>query len=248
VSRGFRGGGTNGPGAPNPIYKGDSVWSYEVGSKMTSSEKGLVLNLAAYFNDYEDYIGQNSLAPSEINGTFIAINLNTGDVESYGAEAEVSWQATDSFNLQAGVSLNHARVTDGSAYEETTGIALATDRILFLPDFTYFATGTYAIPVGQNKLQFDVTLIGKGERYGSTLSPTFQPKLEAYSLVNANITWDFDSWYVALWGTNLTDEIYYESYLDESLLSTAGLPAFLVNNLGITSDGRRVGLRVGVNF
>ena len=144
--------------------------------------------------------------------------------------------------------MNHTRVTDGTPYEETTGIALATDRILFLPDFTYFATGTYEIPVGENDLRFDVTLIGKGERYGSTLSPTFQPKLEAYSLLNANITWDFDSWYVALWGTNLTDEIYYESYLDESLLSTAGLPPFLVNNLGITSDGRRVGVRVGVNF
>jgi iron complex outermembrane receptor protein len=248
VSRGFRGGGTNGPGAPNPIYEGDSVWAYEIGSKLSSSEQQVVLNLAAYYNDYKDYIGQNSLAAPTGGGALIAINLNTGDVESYGAEAELTWQATENFGLQAGVSLNHTRVTDGSPYEATTGIALATDRVLFVPDYTYFATGTYEIPVGANSLRFDATLVGKGERYGSTLSPTFQPKLEAYSLVNANITWDLDTWYVALWATNLTDEIYYESYLDESLLSTPGFPPPLVNNLGITSDGRRVGLRVGVNF
>jgi iron complex outermembrane receptor protein len=248
ISRGFRGGGTNGPGAPNPIYEGDSVWSYEVGSKISSSERQLVLNLAAYYNDYQDFIGQNSLAAPVGGGALIAINLNSGDVESYGAEAELSWQATDNFRLHGGLSLNHTRVTDGSQYENLTGIALATDRILFVPDYTYFANGSYSVPVGQNELRFDATLVGKGSRYGSTLSPTFQPKLESYSVVNANITWDLDNWYVALWATNLTDEIYYESYLDESLLSTVGFTGPLVNNLGITSDGRRVGLRVGVNF
>jgi len=247
ISRGFRGGGTNGPGAPNPIYEGDSVWSYEVGSKLSSEDQRLTLNVAAYYNDYEDYIGQNALAQAD-SGGLIAINLNSGDVESYGAEIEVSWQATDRFSLQGGVSLNHTRITDGSQYAETTGFELPSDRILFLPDWNFSTTASYVIPLGADSLRLDATVIGKGDRVGSTLSKDSIPELEAYTLLNANIAWEHDNWTVALWGTNLTDESYFESYIDQSLLISAGLPPFLWNNLGIANAERRVGIRITANF
>lgn len=247
VSRGFRGGGANGPGAPNPIYKGDSVWSYEIGSKMSSDDGRLGLNVAAYYNDYSNYIGQNALAPTPA-GTFVAVNLNTGDVESYGVEVEANWRATERFMLQAGVSLNHTRITDDSQYQAITGVPLASDRVLFLPDYTYFGTGSYTIPMGADTLRFDATLIGKGDRIGSTATPDYYPLLDSYVQMNANITWEHDNWFVGLWATNLTDEIYYESYIDKSLLTSAGFTGPLANNLGITSAGRRIGVRFGANF
>ncbi|MEJ2575653.1 MAG: TonB-dependent receptor [Gammaproteobacteria bacterium] len=247
VSRGFRGGGANGPGAPNPIYEGDSVWTYEIGSKLVSEDGRWVLNAAAYYNDYSDYIGQNALAPTEF-GTFVAVNLNTGDVESYGVELEGSWQATDRFMLQGGVTYLHARITDDSQYQAITGRTLPTDRILFLPDYTYFGTASYTVPLGGDELRFDATVIGKGDRVGSTADTVYFPELEAYTTLNANITWERENWFVSLWGTNLTDEIYFESYIDKSLLTSAGFTGPLVNNLGITSAGRRIGIRVGAHF
>ncbi|NEX93446.1 TonB-dependent receptor [Caulobacter sp. 17J65-9] len=248
VSRGFRGGGANGPGAPNPIYQGDSVWSYEVGNKFTSADHKLILNVAAYYNDYSDYIGQNSLAPCTCGVGFVAINLNSGDVESYGAELEATWKATERFTLQGGATWNHTRITDGSQYEATTGMALASDRILFQPDWNFFTTASYVLPLGSDDLRFDGTLIGKGDRMGSTLSPTFQPEMEKYFLVNANVTWTHDDWTLGLFATNLFDEKYYETYLDQSLLAATGLPAPLVRNLGIAGDGRRVGVRLKYAF
>ena len=229
------------------MYEGDSVWTYEIGSKMALLDRTLSLNLAAYYNDYSDYIGQNSLYP--VGNTFIAINLNTGDVKSYGVELEGAWQATERFSLSANVSVNHTRITDDSQYEDTTGRTLPSDRILFVPDWTYSTTASYTVPVGEaSRFRFDATVLGKGDRLGSSLSETYAPELEAYHQLNASITWAHGPWELSLWGTNLTDEIYYESYLDSSVLSEAGFSGPLVHNLGITSDGRRYGVRVAAKF
>lgn len=247
IARGFRGGGANVAGGPLPFYQGDSVWTYEIGDKFTNGAGTLTLNTALYYNDYRHYIGQNSLTPA-----LIAVNLNTGDVESYGVEVEGAWRPTDMFRLQGGVSYNHARITDDSEFEAVFPGGLATDLILFQPDWNFFVTPTLTIPVGAGDIVLNTTISYKGERAGSSLSPTFQPQLESYYLVNANVAYEISDWTVALWGTNLTDEEYFDSYLDESLLAAffgpPGPANPLVHNLGITGDGRRVGVRVSARF
>lgn len=247
VSRGFRGGGSNGAGAPNAIYSGDSVWTYEIGTKLSTPDRTLSLDAAVFYNDYKDYIGQNSLAPKVGGGGIVAINLNSGDVKSYGLELEGRWRPTDNLQFTAGATLLHARITDDSAYTATTGLTLASDRLLFLPDWNYFVSGSYTVPIGSDDLRFDATLIGKGDRIGSTLAPTDVPVLEEYTLVNTSLTLVHGDINVALFATNLFDEDYTEAYIDKSLLVQAGL-AFLATNLAIQGDGRRVGIRASVNF
>lgn len=244
IARGFRGGGANSPGAPNPFYEGDSVWTYELGNKFTTEDGRLTLNASIYYNDYQNYIGQNSLTPA-----LIAVNLNTGDVASYGVELEGVWRPTDAFTIQGGLTYNHARITDDSAYEAVIGTGLPSDRILFQPDWNFFVTPSYTIALGGGDLRFDATAIYKGDRAGSSLSPTFSPMLEGYYLLNGNISYSRDAWTVALWGTNLTDEEYYDSYLDRSLLGALfGDASPITRNLGIMGDGRRVGVRVSARF
>lgn len=247
VSRGFRGGGSNGAGAPNPLYRGDSVWTYEAGTKLTSEDRRFSLDAAIFYNDYSHYIGQNSLAPKVPGPGFVAINLNSGQVETYGIELEGRWRVTDNFTLTGGGTLLHARIVDGSEYTATTGLPLATDRLLFLPDWNYFLNASYSLPVGADDLRFDATVIAKGDRAGSSLS-TFSPTMESYTVVNTSVTWTHNDFNVALFATNLFDEKYLESYLDKSLLETAGLGGPLANNLGIQGDRRRVGIRAALTF
>jgi len=250
IARGFRGGGANSPAAPLQFYEGDSVWTYELGNKWTNASNTLRLNAAIYYNDYQNYIGQNSLTPAP--GP-VAVNLNTGDVESYGAELEGIWSPNQFFTLTGGVSYNHSRITDDSAFEEVFPLGLATDRILFLPDWNFYVTPTltYGLSNG-DAIVFNTTIAYKGDRAGSSLDPTFQPQLEGYYTVNANLAYERDNWTIALWGTNLLDEEYYESYLDQSLLAAIFGPPGpmnpLVHNLGIAGDGRRVGVRVSARF
>lgn len=248
VARGFRGGGANTAGGPLPIYEGDSVWTYELGDKFTNADRTLTLNTAVYFNDYSNYIGQNSLTPA-----LIAVNLNTGDVESYGLEVEGIWSPTANFDLRGGLTYNHARITNDSQFEAVFPGGLATDLILFQPDWNFFITPTFTIPVGDDSnVVFNTTISYKGDRAGSSLDPNFQPMLESYYLVNANLAYEHRNWTLALWGTNLTDENYYDSYLDKSLLAAFFGPPGpmnpLVSNLGITGDGRRVGVRLSAKF
>lgn len=248
VSRGFRGGGSNGPGAPNPIYKGDSVWTYEIGAKLQTADRALSLDVAAFYNDYKDYIGQNSLAPKVGGVGFVAINLNSGDVKSYGIEVEGRWRATDNLTISAGGTLLNARIVDDSAYVSTTGFQLADDRLLFVPDWNYYVNASYNLPIGDDNLRFDGTIIGKGERIGSSLGAPVAPVLEGYTLANASVTYVRGEISVSLFATNLFDEKYLESYIDKSVLETAGLGGPLANNLGIQGDRRRVGIRASVNF
>lgn len=247
IARGFRGGGANPPGTPLDIYQGDSVWTYELGDKFTTQDRTLTLNTAIYYNDYQHYIGQNSLTP-----TLLAVNLNTGDVTSYGVEVEGAWRPNQMFSLQGGLTYNHARITDDSEFEAVFAGGLATDRILFQPDWNGYITPTLTIPLGADDITINTTVIYKGERAASSLDPTFQPSLEDYTLINANIAYNHANWTLALWGTNLTDEQYYDSYLDSSLLAAFFGPPGpmnpLTHNLGITGDGRRVGVRVSARF
>ncbi len=249
VSRGFRGGGTNGPGSPNPIYRGDSVWTYELGTKFEALDHKLSVDTDVFYNDYNNFIGQNSLAPSTIvPGAFVAINLNTGHVSSYGWEVEAQYHPTQRITLSAGGTLLHARITDGSEYTQTTGLPLPTDRILFLPDWNFYADANYSLPVGADTMRFDATLIGKGDRVGSTLSAASVPVLSSYYLVNGSIAYVHDKIEFAVFATNLFDKKYLESYLDKSLLTQAGFPPPLANNLGIQGDRRRYGVRVSFRY
>lgn len=248
VAKGIRGGGQNGPGTrpQDALYKGDSVWTYEVGTKISSG--GLSVNADIFYNDYRDFIGQNSLAPNSTGAGFVAINLNTGKVESYGAEVEAHWRVTPHWRFDGSFAYVHARITDDSQYFATTGVHVSTDRIIFTPDYNYSLSTTYTVPIDSKSLVFDAGVVGKGSRIGSTLDPNVAPRLAPYSLVNGSITMKFASGFsIGVFGTNLFNQKYIESYIDKSALVKAGLAA-IASDLAIQGDRRRYGVRASLKF
>jgi iron complex outermembrane receptor protein len=249
VAKGIRGGGQNGPGTrpQDAIYKGDSVWTYELGSKFSTMGGRLSVNADIFYNDYNDFIGQNTLAPSA-GGGFVAINLNTGHVESYGAEIEAHLRLTDHWRIDGGAAYVHARITDDAPYFATTGVHVSTDRLIFTPDYNFNLNTTYTVPVGENTLLLDAGITGKGSRIGSTLDPAVAPRLSGYTLTNASIGFSFaNGLTLTAFGTNLFNTKYIESYIDKSALVRAGL-APIAANLAIQGDHRRYGVRASFKF
>ena len=247
IARGVRGGGQNGPGAPNLLYKGDSVWTYEVGTKFAVLDHRLTIDADVFYNDYSDFIGQNSLAPSTAGAGFVAINLNTGHVASYGVEVEAHAKVTSQWRIDGGFTLLHARITDDSEYFQTTGVHVSNTRLIFTPDWNFNLDTSYTVPLGADDVVFDAGVVGKGSRPGSSLDPNVSPILSAYYLANSSVTWKHNAFQVSLFATNLFNERYIESYIDKSALVRAGLSA-LAQNLAIQGDRRRYGVRVGVRF
>lgn len=247
VARGFRGGGINPPNSPNEVFRGDSVWTYEAGAKSDFFDDRVSLDAAVFYNNYFNFIGQNSLAPAKPPGVgFVGINLNSGHVEAPGAELQGTWKILENWTLDGGVSYVHSRITDGREYVDTTGMGLPSDRILLLPDLTYNIDTNYVVPFGaDDAVVFDANTVFKGNRKGSSLQPGFAPDLKAYSLFNASVTWRHDSWDLGVYATNLFNQKYFESYIDKSVLAAAGIPP---EDVGILGDLRRVGVTATYRF
>lgn len=243
VARGYRGGGFNAPTAPTRTYDGDSAWTYEAGAKYATP--GLMLSGAVFYNDYKNYIGLNSIAPAA-GGGLVTVDLNSGDVESYGVELEAMVRPMPAWTVRGGFTYMHARITDDSAYVGTTGRQLSSDRLTFQPDWLANISTDYRIETGgDSDVVLSAGLFGKGKRLAATLNETVPTFLDSYWLTNASIAYRTGPVEIALFANNLFNTEYFESYIEKTTLALAGLPA---SDLGITGDRRRYGVRASLKF
>jgi iron complex outermembrane receptor protein len=220
------------------------VWTYELGGKATSADGRWLVSSAVYYNDYEDFIGQNALAIGP-GGGLVSIDLNLGDVESYGLETEVVASLNDYWKLSGSVTLMHARITDQSGWLAVTGTSLATDRLLFQPDWNASLSSDVTVPVGMGDVSWNLGVVGKGSRPGSSFDPTTPSMLESYTIVNTSVTYRRNGFSASVFANNLFDEEYFESYIDGSLLQALGL---LNQDLGILGTPQKVGVRLQYEF
>lgn len=244
VSRGFRGGGFNPPVAPFRTYTGDSVWTYELGSKYESPDRRVSLSGDVFYNDYKNYIGLNSIAPA-VTGGFTTVDLNTGDVTSYGVELEGAVHLTDDWTISGGGSLQHARLTNTDIYTRLTGRTLSSDRLTFVPDWNFNLDTDYTVHLGDDSVTFAAGLVGKGSRLAATLNETTPTILDPYYLVNASITYHHAGFEISAFVDNALQEKYFESYIEKTTLILAGLTP---SDVGIVGDRRRIGVRTRITF
>ena len=246
IAKGYRGGGFNAASVPPQFstYDGDTVWTYELGGKASSDDGRWLVSSAVYYNDYKDFIGQNALAIGP-GGGLVSIDLNLGDVESYGLETEVVASVTDAWKLSGSVTLMHARITDQSGWLAVTGTPLATDRLLFQPDWNASINSDLTIPVGTADVSWNLGVTGKGSRPGSSFDPTTPSMLDSYVTVNTSLSYRRGDFTATLFANNLLDEEYFESFIDGSLLQALGL---LNQDLGMLGTPRKIGLRLQYEF
>jgi iron complex outermembrane receptor protein len=246
AAKGYRGGGFNAASVPSQFstYGGDTVWTYELGGKMSSDDGRWTLSSALYYNDYEDFIGQNALILGP-GGGLVSIDLNLGDVESYGLETELVARLTDIWTLRGSLTLMHARITDQRGWIAVTGNELATDRLLFQPDWNASVSSDVTVPAGAGEMDWNLSVVGKGSRPGSSFDPTTPSIMESYTVVNTSLGYRRGGITASVFANNLFDEEYFESFIDGSLLQALGL---LNQDLGILGAPRNVGVRVQYEF
>lgn len=256
IAKGFRGGGFNGPTAPFRTYKGDSVWTYELGSKYSMGRK-LSLAGALFYNDYKNFIGLNQFVLGT-TGSPVTVDLNTGDVKSYGAELEFSYRPVPQWTITGGGSYVHARITNFNGLAAATGnpnAHLGSRRLPFQPDFTGNINSDYVVPVGDGNLTFTASVVAKGSRVGASLNPNTGSVLKGYALVNGALTYSIGKVEIGAFVNNLFNKRYMESFIEKTTLAnvfgpltdpTTGQP--LASDLGIIGDLRRVGVRARVKF
>jgi iron complex outermembrane receptor protein len=116
AARGYRPGGPN-VGLPtgigctlnnaySPLYQPDTVWNYELGTKMEFLDRKLSIDLAAYRIDWKNV--QQAVTDPGCGYLFVA---NVGSARSKGVEAEINFKPIESLLLTASGSYDHAEFT-----------------------------------------------------------------------------------------------------------------------------------------
>jgi hypothetical protein len=120
-----------------------------------------------------------------------------------------------------------------------TGRTLSSDRLTFQPDFTFFANADYAIRIemgGDADVCFrGAVRQGQAARRDAQRDDADNPR-QLLADQRVDRLSHRPGRAVALFANNMFNTEYFESYIEKTTLSLAGLPA---SDLGITGDRRR---------
>ena len=222
ASRGFKSGGyniraqaTTVPRSAEP-FDDEQVDSFEVGSKMALLDSTLLLNLAAFYNKYEDI--QLSVFTANPAGGFFGDFTNAGQGTVQGVEVEYQWLPTANWLFTGNLAWLDAK------YDEFlfAGVDIADEQ-----EFTNAPEFSGAVNLEwRNELSNGGRISARvGYSYQSEViatteiirtnrppaAPFGRPPIsqDGYGLVSANVNWRLnDAWSFSLQGSNLADKEY----------------------------------------
>ncbi len=212
VAKGFKGGGfddtpANVAQATTP-FDPEKATNYEVGFKADMLDNRMRLNADVFYMDYKD------LQVTQTNAACLCnITDNAASAEIKGVEAEFAFAATERLRLSLAGSYVDATYKDfiESAINPTTGQPLNSsgNRLQRTPETQLTGGIDLTLPVAQlgDALNFRVNYTWQSDMFWATDNIA---KEDAYGLLDVRVALSPPSspWAVALWGKNVTDELY----------------------------------------
>jgi outer membrane receptor protein involved in Fe transport len=237
-------------------YRSESVDTYELGVKTDWLDRRLLLNAAAFFNDYIDQqVGIQRV--DDTTGQTLATIANAGQVEIQGFEIEALWRATQNLTLSAFYAL-----TDGEYKEFVIGpLATALQRVEAgnaTGDFsgrTVQKTPKHSVNLGveyrdrlQNGLQWFAEANGsyRSERF---LDEANLQTLPSYAVMDLRAGLNGERWGVTAFVNNVFDDDKIKNaarFVDVGRTEGFGAPGRAV--LAYLPVPRIYGIRLELNF
>ncbi|MEM1404451.1 MAG: TonB-dependent receptor [Pseudomonadota bacterium] len=216
LSRGYRAGGVNAsilgfpPGEPNAPENLDSLaffdeellYNYEIGHKGVFLDGRLRSSLALFYMDRDDQQVRGSLVIPRDDGSaaFIDFTDNAASGYNMGLEWEAVFAVSEALSVYSNIGLLEAEFED---YVNADGIDLEGREQAHAPSYQFAVGATYRFA---NDWEADLQWEGRDAFY---FSDRHEEQSDSYSLLHARLTYQRDSWSVALWGRNLADEDYF---------------------------------------
>ena len=205
AAKGYRSGGFNYM-TKDPAYISydpEYSWNYELGLKSSWLDNRLMLNLAAFYIDWQDQQIRVSHSLAE------QIFKNAGESHSQGFEVEMVARPVRGLELTAGVGYTDAKFDDykDPIYDPMTGLKIGEEihddnRIPYVPKYTCNVAAQYRHAsgvFGRIEMQrFDDFYHDAGNTQ----------KEDAYQLVNARLGYEWEHFDIYLWAKNVFDEEY----------------------------------------
>jgi iron complex outermembrane receptor protein len=215
-SRGFKSGGYNGAFVFSPLeaqendFGGETLDAYEIGARLNWDDSNARLNLAVFYNDYQDQQILMTKQKEPGSPPFQTLD-NVGQSVTYGAEADLTWQLNPALKVQFAVGyLPEAKLEQ---FVNAIGNEVNDNRLPYTPKWTVGGLAEYVIFLAEAELVFQLNFDHQSDFYfdQNQNAYTRQP---SYTLFNGRIAYEHQDWTVALWGKNITDREYYQWKLD----------------------------------
>ncbi|NKF50469.1 TonB-dependent receptor [Shewanella sp. WXL01] len=207
IARGYKAGGFNMTLPPELADKkeftAETLYNYELGLKSSWLDGNVDTNIALFYMDRRDQQVSASLQDPENQQRFILFTENAGSSNNYGAEVDAKWYASDNIEVYGSLGLLNATYGDYK-YKDKYGseVDLSGRDLAHSPKYTYSLGMTYFSDAGWFA---NLNASGKSDFYYSDSNDS---KSEAYTIFNARMGYETDTWSAYVWGRNLTDEKY----------------------------------------
>ena len=215
VSRGYRAGGVNAgilafPDdgtnenalAPLRFFDTEHLYNFEIGHKGRFLDGRLRSALTLFYMDRRDQQVRGSLVipRDDFSTAFVDFTDNAAEGYNLGLEGELRFAATKTLEVYLNLGLLEAEFED---YINADGRDLEGRDQAHAPNYQ-FATGLAFRPI--DALLIDLQWEGRDAFFFSDRHDT---RSTSFDLLHLRVAWQQESWEVALWGRNLTDEDYF---------------------------------------
>ena len=207
AARGYRPGGPN-VGLPtgigctlnsvySPLYQPDTVWNYELGTKLEFLDRKLSIDVAAYQIDWKNV--QQSVDDPGCGYLFVA---NVGSARSKGFEAEINYKPVESLLLSASGSYDHAEFVSIDAAFEGAAAARSGEAVPGVPRQKFNLGGEYTAEIANHTgyLRLDWSHLGS-----IPAGFTYNAVRPAYGSLEAAVGVRAGRYDISLYGHNLTN-------------------------------------------
>lgn len=222
VSKGYRSGGFNkwSPKGYPMEYDEETLWSYEVGTKVSFWQKRASFEVSAYYMDIDD-MQVDEYVDGAQNQVY---KTNAAQGTSKGFETELRVKLTRDFLLFAGYSYNNCEFDE---YKDVFGV-YDGKKCPFSPDYDYNFGFQYR---NQGGFYASADMIGYGKTY---FDRSNKYSRDAYEIVNFKTGFEMESMDIYFYGKNIFDKKYDSNGIFEGYSSY--------------SDPREIGISVSLRF
>jgi iron complex outermembrane receptor protein len=211
------------------VFEPETLNAYEVGMKSSLAGGTVMLNLAGFYYDYEDYQAFAQLGP-------VQTVLNQ-DAEATGLEIELNAQPTDGLYLQVAATFMDSTVEDILLPDTVT---IVDHDLPQAPPFAANALARYEFPIGSGIASIQGDVYYTDDFCFTALCAPVEEEA-SYTVANARIGYGAADgrWEVAAFVNNLFEEEYRVYAFDSSLFAgvVAGVYA-KPRTYGVTASWR----------
>ena len=253
-------------------FERETMWVYEVGTKTSWADGRVILNAAAFFEDFSGK--QTSSQILRDNGLTGTLTVNASSAEVKGLEVDMAWVPTDGLNLSAGYSYIDAQYNDFITNASGVATIAAVGNCVQVQDgplntcaldrsgHTLERTSKHSLVVGASytaPITDDINWLieadvqAQSKRFESADNIMILP---GYTMVDLRVGLTGENWNIIAFADNLfnddTVKIAFNSPDFDSINVAFFPPPFtfiLTNALRATLPNKRqVGVRMSYNF